>query len=80
MVFAWDSRLERLTNEAVRRYYRDRYSLEERDLADVRALVGLLRSTGLRRVTARTFVIERMTPLRPEDEVNRPGFRGGSTL
>ena len=68
MVFAWDSRLERLTNEAVRRYYRDRYSLEERDLADIRAIVGLLRSAGLSRVTARTFVIERVLPLRPEDE------------
>lgn len=68
MFFAWDSRLERLTNEAVRRYYRDRYDLEERDLADVRAIVGLLRTAGLCRVTARTFVIERVTPLRPEDE------------
>jgi len=68
MVFAWDSRLERLTDEAVRRYYRDRYGLEERDLADVRAIVGLLRSAGLCRVTARTFVIERVMPLRPQDE------------
>ncbi len=68
MVFAWDSRLERLTDEAVRRYYRDRYGLEERDLADVRAIVGLLRSAGLCRVTARTVVIERVMPLRPQDE------------
>lgn len=68
MFFAWDSRLERLTNEAVRCYYRDRYDLEERDLADIRAIVGLLRSAGFCRVTARTFVIERVAPLRPEDE------------
>lgn len=68
MVFAWDSRLERVTNEAVRRYYRDRYGLDERDLADVRAIVGLLRSAGFNRVNARTFMIERLAPLRPEDE------------
>ena len=50
MYFAWDSRLERLTNEAVRAYYRDRYCLDERDLAGTRSLVGLLRRAGLRRV------------------------------
>jgi SAM-dependent methyltransferase len=63
MYFAWDSRLERLTNEAVRRYYRDRYSLGERDLASVRALVGVLRGAELRNVTARTIVIERLSPV-----------------
>ena len=68
MYFAWDSRLERLTNEAVRSYYRDRYGLEEADLAGVRALVGLLRAAGLRDVTTRTFVIERLAPLRAADE------------
>jgi len=68
MYFAWDSRLERLTNEAVRSYYRDRYGLEERELAGVRALLGLLRAGGLREVTVRTFVIERVAPLRPADE------------
>lgn len=68
MYFAWDSRLERLTNEAVRSYYRDRYGLEERDLAGVRALLGLLRAAGLRDVTVRTFMIERVAPLRRADE------------
>src|ERR1700688_2829408 len=43
MFFAWDSRLERVTNDAVRRYSRDRYRLDERELAAVRCVVGLLR-------------------------------------
>lgn len=68
MYFAWDSRLERLVNEAVRQYYRDRYQLDERDLADVRAIVGLLRKAGLPDVRAHTFMIERIAPLRPADE------------
>jgi SAM-dependent methyltransferase len=63
MYFAWDSRLERLTNEAVRAYYRDRYRLSERDLAGARSLVGLLRRAGLQRVRARTYLIERTAPL-----------------
>jgi SAM-dependent methyltransferase len=67
MVFAWDSRLERLTNQAVRLYYRDRYGLAERDLTAVRALVGVLREAGLRDVKARTFVIERLAPVGPAD-------------
>jgi len=68
MYFAWDSRLERLTNEAVRQYYRDRYGAEERDLAGVRAVVGLLRSARLRDVKVRTVLIERVTPLGAADE------------
>jgi SAM-dependent methyltransferase len=68
MYFAWDSRLERLTNEAVRRYYLDRYGLSEQDLARGRALVGWLRGAGLREVTVRTLPIERTSPLRPADE------------
>lgn len=68
MYFAWDARLERLVNEAVRQYYRDRYRLDERDLAAVRATVGLLRRAGLKNVRSRTFMIERLSPLRPEDE------------
>jgi len=63
MYFAWDSRLELVVNEAVRRYYRDRYSLGERDLTSVRALVGVLRAANLKNVTARTFLIERMSPV-----------------
>ncbi|NID14755.1 class I SAM-dependent methyltransferase [Luteibacter yeojuensis] len=68
MYFAWDSRLERLTNDAVRQYYRDRYGLDERDLAAVRSLVGMLRDAGLRNVTARTVTIERVSPVSPDDE------------
>jgi SAM-dependent methyltransferase len=60
MYFAWDARLERLTNEAVRSYYRDRYHLEEQDLASVRAIVGILHRANLQNITARTIVIERL--------------------
>jgi SAM-dependent methyltransferase len=67
MYFAWDARLERVTNEAVRQYYRERYGLDERDLADIRSLVGLLRRAGLRNVTVRTFIIERLSPLAAND-------------
>ncbi len=63
MVFAWDSRLERATHEAVRRYYRDRYHLGEQDLNSVRAILGVLRRAQLRSVTARTVIIERVAPL-----------------
>jgi SAM-dependent methyltransferase len=63
MYFAWDSRLERVTNLAVRQYYRDRYSLDERDLTSVRAIVGVLRAANLRNVAARTVLIERVTPV-----------------
>lgn len=68
MYFAWDSRLERLANEAVRQYYRDRYALDERDLASVRALVGMMRAAGLRDVAVRTIPIERIAPVTREDE------------
>ncbi len=63
MYFAWDARLEWAVNEAVRRYYRDRYSLEERDLASVRALVGILRAAGFQNVVPRTVLIERVSPV-----------------
>lgn len=68
MYFAWDARLERVTNEAVRQYYRDRYGLSERDLTAVRSLVGLLRRNGLHQVAARTCLIERIAPVRAADE------------
>jgi SAM-dependent methyltransferase len=68
MFFAWDSRLERLTTEAVRQYYRDRYGLSERELADTRSLVGLLRRASLRDVRVQTFIIERVSPLGQADE------------
>jgi SAM-dependent methyltransferase len=63
MYFAWDSRLERVTNDAVRQYYRDRYGLAEHDLTAVRAIVGVLRRAELRNVTARTVMIERVSPV-----------------
>jgi SAM-dependent methyltransferase len=69
MFFAWDARLERLTNEAVRQYYRERYRLEERALAGVRALLGWLRGAQLRDVMVRTLIIERVAPLRAVDQV-----------
>jgi SAM-dependent methyltransferase len=65
MYFAWDARLERVTTEAVRAYYRDRYQLTEEDLTALRGLGGLLREAGLSNVGVRTFVIERFAPLDP---------------
>jgi SAM-dependent methyltransferase len=63
MYFAWDARLERVTNEAVRSYYRDRYHLEEQDLTCVRAIVGVLHRANLRNIAARTIVIERFADM-----------------
>jgi SAM-dependent methyltransferase len=63
MYFAWDARLERAVNDAVRRYYQDRYELDEHDLKAVRGLVGVLRQANLQNVTVRTVMIERMSPL-----------------
>jgi SAM-dependent methyltransferase len=63
MYFAWDACLERAVNDAVRRYYRERYDLAEQDLTAVRALVGTLRRAKLRNITARTLMIERLSPL-----------------
>jgi SAM-dependent methyltransferase len=68
MYFAWNARLERLVTDAVREYYRVRYHLEERDLAGVRSLVGVLRRAKLHDVRAHTFMIERLTPLSQKDE------------
>ena len=65
MYFAWDARLERVTTDAVRAYYRDRYQLTEQDLTAVRSLGGLLREAGLFDVGVRTIVIERFAPLDP---------------
>jgi SAM-dependent methyltransferase len=68
MYFAWDARLERLTNEAVRRYYRERYGFEEHELAGVRSIVGLLRAARLHDVVTHTYLIERIAPVRSADE------------
>jgi SAM-dependent methyltransferase len=65
MYFAWDARLERVVNEAVHAYYRDRYGLSEQELTAVRGLVGLLHEAGLTGISVRTFVIERAAPLSP---------------
>ncbi|RUL77605.1 class I SAM-dependent methyltransferase [Dyella choica] len=67
MYFAWDARLERMTTAAVRQYYRDKYGLTESDLTAARALVGMLRRNGFKDVYARTFAIERVSPLASED-------------
>jgi SAM-dependent methyltransferase len=63
MYFAWDARLERVTTEAVRAYYRDRYGISEHELTGVRALTRLLREACLSNISVRTFVIERIPPL-----------------
>ena len=68
MFLAWNARLERVLTEAVRRFYRDRYEISESDTAQIRGLIGLLKRGGLHQVTARTFIIERVFPLRPIDE------------
>ncbi len=65
MYFVWDARLERVVNEAVRAYYRDRYRLSEQDLTAVRRIFGLLHEAGLTSITVRTFLIERHAPLDP---------------
>jgi SAM-dependent methyltransferase len=67
MVFAWDSRLERAVNDAVRSYYLQRYGVAERDLTGVRNLLGQLRASPLSRVRAQTLVIERAAPLSAAD-------------
>jgi SAM-dependent methyltransferase len=78
MYFAWDARLERVVNDAVRRYYHDRYDLDEHDLRAVRALVGILRGAALQNVTVRTVMIERMSPLDAASEtyLSETIFRG----
>lgn len=68
MYFAWDARLERLINEAVRNYYRVRYELDERDVAGVRSIVGSIRHAGLGEIAVHTTMIERTSPLSAADE------------
>jgi SAM-dependent methyltransferase len=68
MYFGWDARLERVTNEAVRAYYRDRYHITEEALTAVRGVVGLLQEARLSQVRVRTFVIERVAPLDPQSQ------------
>jgi SAM-dependent methyltransferase len=68
MFFAWDARLERVVNEAVRQYYRGRYSLSERDLTSSRAMVGVMRAARLKNVGSRTVLIERVSPVNSATE------------
>jgi SAM-dependent methyltransferase len=68
MFFAWDARLESAITTACRQYYRDKYGLNERDLAPTRNVVGFVRQAGLTQIQAQTVVIERTTPLTAEDE------------
>ena len=68
MYFAWDARLERIVNEAVRQYYRERYGRNEQDLAAVRSLIGWLQAAELERVDVRTRMIERTHPLTDADK------------
>jgi len=63
MHFAWDARLERVTTEAVRAYYRDRYRISEHALTSVRGVAGLLQAAGLSNLSVRTYLIERLAPL-----------------
>ncbi|HEX2492544.1 MAG TPA: methyltransferase domain-containing protein [Steroidobacter sp.] len=63
MIFAWDAQLERRVDEAVRRYYVERYGIEDLKLTGIRALVGMLRSAGLSDVATQTIMIERISPL-----------------
>ncbi|HEV7138719.1 MAG TPA: class I SAM-dependent methyltransferase [Steroidobacteraceae bacterium] len=68
MYFAWDSRLERLSHEAVRRYYQARYGIDERDLRSTRNILGWMQRAGMRNIVVRTLVMERVHPLRNADE------------
>ncbi len=68
MYFAWDARLEARVNEAVRKYYRERYGHSERALTTVRSLAGWLHQAGLHQVRVETRMIERAQPLSGADE------------
>jgi SAM-dependent methyltransferase len=78
MYFAWDTRLERVVNGAVHRYYQDRYDLDEHDLKAVRGLVGILRRATFQNIAVRTVLIERISPLDAASEsyLKEAIFRG----
>jgi SAM-dependent methyltransferase len=67
MFFAWDAPLEDAVRAACHRAYRERYGLDLADTAGIRGLVGSLRSAGFAEVSARTYAIERVQPLRDAD-------------
>lgn len=67
MFFAWDAPLEDAVRAACHRAYRKKYGLELGDTAGIRGLVRFLRSAGFAAVAARTYVVERVQPLRDAD-------------
>jgi len=67
MFFAWDAPLEDAVRAACHRAYRERYGLGLADTAGIRGLVGSLRAAGFAAVSTRTYVIERVQPLREAD-------------
>ena len=67
MFFAWDERLEREVMLAVRRYYREKYGLNEHDVTAMRGLIGLAQRAELVQVSSKTVVIERTAPLADVD-------------
>lgn len=68
MYFAWDARLEKCVNEAVRTYYRERYGRSELEFTAIRSLAGWLHRAGLCDVAVHTRLIERTHPLAEADE------------
>lgn len=67
MYFAWDARLEDEVRRACYAYYREKYGLSVADTTSVRRIVGLMVDAGLSKVSARTYVIERIQPLSEHD-------------
>lgn len=67
MHFAWDARLEEEVGRACHAYYREKYGLSVADTTSVRRIVGLMVDAGLSKVSARTYVIERIQPLSEHD-------------
>lgn len=68
MFFAWDARLEKEVMLACRAYFRKKYGLDERDTTGDRNLFGLMQRAGLCDLKVHTHVIERVAPLKKEDE------------
>jgi len=67
MFFAWDAPLEDAVRAACHRAYRERYGLALAHTAGIRGLVGSLRASGFAGVATRTYVVERVQPLRDAD-------------
>lgn len=67
MFFAWDANLDDVVRRACHAYYRGRYGLAISDTAGIRGLVRLMDEAGYRRGRVRTYVVERVQPLAPED-------------